>query len=165
MSFESLSAAEAKRRGYDPDTIAQLELEEEAKAEAKQLIRAIEQAFADIARPRITRSVAVGYDDEWKLTEERIQQLTAQDPEQCWSDVPDEAMQYCQEYFCFADAEGWQFYLPAYLCQYLRGFPNFGWDAVYEACVSAAHVDLLTQEQLQCLDDFLALCHKYENRL
>ncbi|WP_133796779.1 DUF6714 family protein [Prosthecobacter fusiformis] len=134
-----------------------------ARAEAAALIQEIEKAFADIPRPRITRSVATGYDAEWQLSDERISELASQDAEQHWTDVTDESMQHCQEYFFFSDAEGWRFYLPAYMCHYLRGFPNFGWDAAWGACAEATHIDLLTESQLRCIDQFLSLCKKYES--
>ena len=164
MNADHLTSAEAQARGYDGDTLAQIELEEKARTEAAALILEIEKSFVGIPRPRITLSVARGYDDEWLLSEERVSELAAQDTEQSWTDVSDESMQSCQEYFMFSDAEGWRFYLPAYLCHYLRGFPNFGWDAVYWACASATHIDLLTEPQLRCVDSFLTLCHEYECR-
>lgn len=164
MSAEKkpITSAEAKARGCDPDTIAQLELDEEAHAEAALLIREIEAAFAGVPRPRITRSVAVGYDRECVLSEERVQELASQDPEQQWSEVSDEAMQSCQEYFCFSDAEGWRFYLPAYLCQHLREFPHASGDGALYACEAGTHLDLLTDEQMECVIRFLELCHRYE---
>jgi hypothetical protein len=162
---DRITSAEARLRGYDRDTIARIELDEEARAEAAQLIPLINRAFASVPRPVITRSVARGYDDEWTLSEDRIRELAAQDPEQTWQEVPDGAMQMCQEYFCFTDAEGMRFYLPAYLCHYLRNFPHCGWDAVYQACTYGQHFDLLSAEQLDCVDRFVELCHRHEVRL
>lgn len=74
-------------------------------------------------------------------------------------------MQFCQEYFCFSDPEGWGFHLPAYMCHYLRQFPHCGLDAVCLACTSGQHLDLLPEAQLQCVVRFLELCHRHENRL
>lgn len=84
--------------------------------------------------PRITLSFVRSYNDEWNLSEDRIAELATRDPEQTWEDVTDSAIQTSREYFNFSDAEGWLFYLPAYLCHYLRDFPDCGWDAVYFAC-------------------------------
>src|SRR4051812_3870745 len=120
MSGERLTSAEAKARGYGRDTIARIELEEEARAEAETLIPLVKEVFPVTPRPRITLSVARGYDDEWNLSGDRIAELAARDPEQTWEDVTDSAIQTYQEYFNFSDAEGWLFYLPAYLCHYLR---------------------------------------------
>lgn len=156
------TAAEARARGFDPDVVAQMELDEEAQAEAAVLIREIEAAFEGVPRPRITRSVATGYDDEWILSEERVRELAAQDPEQRWQEVPDEGMQRCQEYFSFSDAEGWRFYLPAYLCLDLRGFPRCEWYAVRYACEHATHLDLLTNAQMACVMRFLELCRRHD---
>jgi len=157
-----MSPEEAKANEYDPDTIAQIELDDEARKEAAQLILQIEAAFAGIPRPAATLSVARGYDDEWILSEDRVLELNAQDPEMTWQEVTDASIQACQEYFFFSDAEGWRFYLPAYMCHYLRDFPDAGWDAAYWACVSLDHVDLLDEAQLRCVDHFVQLCHKYE---
>ena len=159
-----ITAAEAKARGYDPASVLYYGAIERTRAEALRLIPAIEAAFEGVPRPRMTLSVAKGYDDEWKLSDERIEELTTQDPEHNWQDVPDEAMEARQEYFTFSDPAGWLFYLPAYMCHYLRAFPDDGWDAVYQACQSRAHFDLLNEAQLQCVDRFLELCGRHQRR-
>ena len=69
-------------------------------------------AFADVPRPRNTHSVARGFDDEWELSSERIDELAARDSEQSWRDVSDNAIEEFGEYFNFSDAEG-GVYLPA----------------------------------------------------
>lgn len=143
-------------------TLAQYDLWREAHREAQGLAARLVEVFGDPPRPETTLSVARGYDDEWILTEERIAELSALDPEQHWMDVPEEATQSSQEYFTFSDAEGWRFYLPAFLRHYLAGFPTYGWDAVYWACVSKKHIGLLSKEQVAFLDEFAALCHAWQ---
>jgi Family of unknown function (DUF6714) len=123
------------------------------------LLERIAVAFADVLRPAITHSVARGYDDEWTLTPERGRELAARDPEHSWDEVSDRAIENFQEYFSFSDAEGWRFYLPAHMSYYLRHFPRCGYYAVYDACVSRRYFDLLTPEQVACVDEFLALVH------
>jgi hypothetical protein len=162
MNDEKVTSAEAKLRGYDSDTIARIELDEEARSEALALIPRIESAFANIARPGITLHVARGYDDEWEISDERYLELTMMDAEVDWHDVSDEAIETYQEYFSFSDADGWLFYLPAFMCHYLRGFPNCGWDSVYYACEVPMHVNFLNEAQSQCVSEFLGLCHKWE---
>jgi hypothetical protein len=159
-----ITAAEAKARGFDPATVRQYEAIERARAEALQLIPAIEAAFEGVPRPQTTLSVAKGYDDEWNLSAERIEELSAQDPECVWQDVPDHAIEARQEYFTFADPPGWLFYLPAFMCHYLRKFPDDGWDAVYQACQRKTHFDLLNEAQLGCVNRFLKLCGKHQWR-
>jgi len=161
MSGERLTPAEARARGYGREAIARIEWEEEARAAAEALIPLVRKAFPGTPRPRITLSVARGYDDEWNLTEERIAELTAQDTEQTWEDVSDVAIELHQEYFSFSDAEGWLFYLPAYLCHYLHEFPEGGHDAVCSECEILRHPDLLNEEQRQCIWAFMDLCRKY----
>lgn len=159
-----ISASEAKARGYDPASVRQYETIERARAEALQLIPEIEEAFEGVPRPQTTLSVAKGYDDEWELSAERIEELAAQDPEHVWQDVPDEAMESRQEYFTFSDPAGWLFYLPAFMCHYLRSFPDNGWDAVYHACQRKTSFDLLNEAQLRCVDRFIELCGKHQWR-
>ena len=154
---EKVSSREAKARGYDPATIERLRRDEGANAEALALIPDIEAAFDGVARPRITLSLAKGFDDEWELSDERLAELSARDPEQTWQEVPDESIEERQEYFTFSDAEGWRFYLPAYLVHYLRRFPDCGWGAVVDACINKNHVDFLNEAQLRCVDQFVDL--------
>lgn len=127
------------------------------------LSKQISAAFDGVPRPKITKSVARGYDDEWVLSEERIVELSNLDPEQKWTDVTEDGIRFSQEYFTFSDAEGWRFYLPAHMFFYLKGFPDDGWDAVYSACTSPEpKFDLLTPEQMRCVDAFLELIHEEE---
>jgi hypothetical protein len=160
---KEITVAEAKARCYDPVSVERAALNEAARHEAAALILEIEAAFAGVPRPVVTLSVARGYDDEWSLSEDRVQELNSKDTETTWQEVSDEAIQCCQEYFTFSDPEGWRFYLPAFMCHYLRHFPGCGWDAVYWACVRRDHVELLSRPQLRCLDRFTELCHKYES--
>ena len=160
---EIISAAEAKARGFDPATIRRLESDEVARAEALTLIPEIEAAFAGVPRPVITLSVAMGYDDEWNLSDERIEELRSQDPEEDWREVPDEAIEGGYGYFTFSDPAGWQFYLPAFMCHYLRHFPGCGWDSIVLACQSRTYFDLLDEAQLNCIERFLDLLVRHEN--
>lgn len=129
----------------------------------QQLIRRIEVAFEGVPRPKITKSVARGYDDEWNLSDERIQELQALDLEQRWQEVPEDFVKFFQEYFFFSDAEGWRFYLPAHMTYYLRGFPDYGWDAVYTAlCNPEPKLGLLSPDQRACVQEFLNIIHDEE---
>lgn len=157
-----LSVAEAKARGYDPATIRELHANADARSEALSLIPVIESAFDGVPRPIITLSVAKGYDDEWNLSDERVAELNALDSEQRWQEVSDQAMESRQEYFTFSDSEGWRFYLPAFMCHYIRNFPECGWDDVRTACERRTHFELLDEDQLRCVDQFLDLCSRYE---
>jgi len=133
-----------------------------AHDEAMNLAVRLPEVFGDPPRPRITLHVARGYDDEWVLSEQRVAELAACDPEQHWSEVSAEATRQFQEYFTFSDPEGWRFYLPAFLRHYLADFPLSGWDAVHSACVERTHFDLITPAQVAFIDDFLALCQIWE---
>ena len=127
------------------------------------LLKRIDAAFDGVPRPRVTKSVARGYDDEWVLHEERIAELSRLDPEQKWTDVTEDGVRFFQEYFTFSDAEGWRFYLPAHMRFYLLGFPDYGWDAVYWACsYPEPKFELLSSEQKACVDEFLAIIHEVE---
>ncbi|QIF01784.1 DUF6714 family protein [Roseimicrobium sp. ORNL1] len=157
------SREELRSRGYDRAALDQYDQWREAHREAQVLAARLPQVFGNPPRPRITLNVATGLDNEWNLADERIAELSARDPEQHWMEVTAEAVRDCRHYFTFSDAEGWRFYLPAFLQHGLAGFPNGDHDAVYHACVSRKHVDLLTTEQLAFLDEFTALCHKWQS--
>jgi hypothetical protein len=127
---------------------------------AQRLISRIEDAFRDVPRPRITKSVARGFDDEWNLSDERIQELAALDPEQDWRDVSERDVIAFNEYFTFSDAEGWRFYLPAFMRHYLSNLKDPSGDAVYWACTSKnLKFDMLTPQQLECVREFLDIVH------
>jgi hypothetical protein len=159
------SREELRQRGTRKDAIAELyDVWLAAHAEAIKLAERLPSVFGDPPRPKITLHVARGYDGEWNLSEERIQELAALDPEQHWTDVSAESTRQFQEYFTFSDAEGWRFYLPAFLRHYLAEFPLSGWDAVYWACVERKHFDLITPEQVDFIDEFLNLCRSWEER-
>jgi hypothetical protein len=158
------SREELKSRGYCPTSLDRYDLWREAHREAGKLAARLPEVFGDPPRPRTTLCVARGYDDEWELSEERVAELSALDSEAYWTEVSADAVQSFQEYFTFSDAEGWRFYLPAFLRHYLAGFPLYGWDAVRTACVRRDHFDLLTAEQVAFIDEFLALCQTWESR-
>lgn len=126
------------------------------------LLQRISTAFAGVPRPAITHSVARGYDDEWFLSPERGSELAALDSERSWTEVTDGAIERFLEYFTFSDAAGWRFYLPAHMSYYLRHFPHCRHDAVYWACTKRDRFDLLTPEQVACVDEFLTLIHAHE---
>ena len=157
------SRAELLQQGYRPETLELYDLWCHAHAEAQELAAQLPAVWGDPPRPSITLHVARGYDDEWSLSMARGKELTALDPEQHWTEVTDEAIQDFQEYFVFSDAEGWRFYLPAYLRHYLSQFPLCGWDAVYQACIDRRHFDLLTSAQIAFVESFLALCRTWDD--
>lgn len=134
-----------------------------AHEEAMDLADRLPEVFGNPPRPRITLHVARGFDDEWLLSEPRMTELAALDPEKHWTEVSAEVTRQFQEYFAFSDAEGWRFYLPAFLRHYLADFPLCNWDAVYWACVRRNHFDLITSRQITFIDEFLALCHTWES--
>lgn len=162
MNHGKITSEEARSRGYEREVIAKIQLDEEANVAAAALISMINEAFDGVPLPRITLRVARGYDDEWNLTEARGNELRALDPEERWQDVSDEAIQAYQEYFTFSDDEGWRFYLPAFMCHYLRNFPNCAWHAVYDACENQRYIKLLDETQMECMQKFRDLCIKYE---
>lgn len=153
-------------RGYDSAVIAEIERKEAvialSRPQAEELSRLIDLTFQSIPRPEITLRVARARDDEWNVSPERALELAAEDPETDWRDVPKEKTESYQEYFTFADAKGWRFYLPAFMTHYLSEFPDYGWDAVYEACVSMARVEELTEAELKLVKKFVELCDRYE---
>ena len=154
---------ELRTRGTRKEAIAELyDLWLVAHSEAMDLAARLPDVFGDPPRPRVTLHVARGYDDEWFLSDERVAELAALDPEQHWTEVSAEATRQIQEYFTFSDAEGWRFYLPAFLRHYLADFPLCGWDAVHTACQTREHFELITEPQVAFIDEFLALCQTWD---
>jgi hypothetical protein len=155
------SRDELRKRGYSPESLDLYDLWRHAHAEAEQLAARLPEVFGDPPRPTITLHVARGYDDEWFLSPARGAELAALDPEQHWMEVTAESTRCFQEYFTFSDAEGWRFYLPAFLHHFLAEFPLCSWHAVLDACRTRTHFDLITQEQVAFIDEFLALCRTW----
>ena len=161
MSGEFLSYEEMRARGYDTRSLAMGKIVSQARQEAAKLIPIIEDAFRGVPRPQITLHVARALDDEWNLSEERHAELRAMDPEENWEDVDGNVAVCFFEYFTFSDDEGWRFYLPVLIRHYLLHFPDSAEDNVSDACKKRTHMGLLNAVQLECVDRFLALCHKY----
>ena len=155
------SREELLQRGYREESLELYDLWRVANSEALALAARLPEVFGDPPRPRITLHVARGLDDEWFFSEEREMELAAMDPEQHWTEVSAESAQEFQEYFSFSDAEGWRFYLPAFLHHYLAEFPLCSYDRVYWACVCREHFDLFTPEQVAFVNEFLALCRTW----
>ncbi|WP_395739376.1 DUF6714 family protein [Prosthecobacter sp.] len=165
MTASFPSREELRQRGVRKEAIAELyEVWLAAHAEGMKLAERLSDIFGDPPRPKITLHVARGYDDEYNLSAERVEELGALDPEQHWNEVSHESTCQFQEYFTFSDAEGWRFYLPAFLRHYLAEFPLSGRDAVYLACIRREHFHLFTPEQVAFVDEFLDLCRLWEER-
>ncbi len=136
-------------------------MKETMENRVENLLLRIGAAFEGVPRPRITKSVARGYDDEWNLSDERIAELQALDPEKRWQEIDEDGIRLYQEYFFFSDAEGWRFYLPAHMTYYLRNFPDYGWDAVYTAlCNPESKLAALSPDQRSCVQQFIDLVHE-----
>ncbi len=157
-----ISSTEARKRGYDPSEVARIEKAEEGQREADELIRVIDRVFTSIPRPTTTLRVARALDDEWTVSPQRATELSREDPETDWRDVPKKKTEAYQEYFTFADPPGRRFYLPAFLTHYLSEFPDYGYDAVYLACRNPEHIGELSAEELEVVNRFLDLCRRYE---
>jgi hypothetical protein len=157
-----ISSTEARERGYDPAEIARIEQDEEGRREADALRKLVDQTFASIPKPTTTLRVARALDDEWNISTARATELALQDPEIDWREVSKEKTETYQEYFTFSDPAGWRFYLPAYMSHYLAEFPGYGYDAVYWACTDQKNAGDLTKAELAVVDQFLELCHRYE---
>jgi len=125
---------------------------------AAELLERIEREFQGVPRPRITKHVARGLDDEWFLSDERGAELAKLDPEHDWHEVSDEDVQKFNEYFSFSDEEGWRFYLPAYMSYYLRNYSDRYMNPVQFAYrYSPERLALLTPAQKRCVEEFVAL--------
>ena len=164
MNKEVLTSIEMKERGYDSTVVSLAEKAEQGHKKALGLILEIEKQFKKIQRPDITLHVARALDDEWNLSKEKVKELRLLDPEEDWKEVSDHKIECFQEYFNFSDDEGWHFYLPAFIRNYLKSFPNHGYDAVYWACLERKRLSKLNKVELDCVDKFLNLVYEYETK-
>jgi hypothetical protein len=162
-----ISADEMKARSNSSESLAGRQKIESVRREALPLIAAIERTFDSVLRPAITLHVARGFDDEWELSDERGRELAALDPERTWQEVDDDAIEKFHEYFSFADAGGWLFYLPAYMRHNLRRFPH-GTDAAYWAiCEDQGRkpedqrLACLNEAQREVVSRYIAFCHEH----
>lgn len=136
---------------------------------AEELLQRIAVCFADVRRPtRITKTVARATDDEWHLPESRRALLYSQDPETSWDQLADDEMEKYFDVFPFLEAEGYLFYLPAFMSHVLRMYPRVtGGNAVdftiYACMHSCESFRLFDSEQMRCVVDFLTLCAAVEN--
>jgi hypothetical protein len=86
----------------------------------EQLIQQIEAAFTDIERGNgLTLHEAAAFEGTDYCTAEERARVRALDPERRWQDIPDSALEECQDRWSFDD-EGFRFHLPAYLRWHLR---------------------------------------------
>ena len=86
----------------------------------EQLIQQIEAAFADVERGNgLTLHEAAAFEGTDYCTAEERAQVRALDPELRWQDIPDAALDECEDRWSF-DEEGFRFHLPAYLRWHLR---------------------------------------------
>ena len=148
-------------RGYDASSPSGSRYAEMCKR-VESLLADIDLHFKGVKPPRVTLHVARAYDDEWNVSQERGEELKTKDPESTWQEVSRDKIEDFQEYFTFADSEGWRFYFPAFMRHFLIEFPNCGYVAV---CTAARRQDdrleLLNQNQQRCVSEFVSLCDDY----
>ena len=90
----------------------------------EQLIQQIEAAFADIERGNgLTLHEAAEFEGNDYCTAEERARVRALDPGTRWQDIPDAALEECEDRWAF-DEEGFRFHLPAYLRWHLRKPPG-----------------------------------------
>ena len=103
--------------------------------------------------------MARALDDEWNLSPERQTELLQKDQEQSWTDITDDEIESFDDILTFLDADGYLFYLPAFMSYALRRHSDsasFALDAATFACAnSAERLHLFTPSQMRCVIDFL----------
>ena len=163
MGLKYIPYKELVSGGYDTYSEEGAKLAEICKR-VDRLLNMIDEHFKDIARPLTTLHVGRALDDEWTVSKERAEELRVHDPEESWQEVPIEKLCVFQEYLCFADDEGWRFYLPAFMRAFLLEFPDHGYVAVCSATKgnSDDRLNILNEEQRSCVAEFANLCQDYE---
>ena len=90
----------------------------------EKLIEQIEAAFADIERGNgLTLHEAAAFEGNDYCTAEERARVRALDPETRWQDIPDTALEECEDRWS-CDEEGFRFHLPAYMRWHLRKPPE-----------------------------------------
>lgn len=127
-----------------------------------ELLKQISDAFEDVPRPNITKSVARALDDEWEVSEAREAVLHGADSETHWSELTDIDIEQFDDIFAFLDADGYRFYLPAYMAYALRRHRNSDSGAInhtIHACTFyQGSFAQFTPLQMRCVLDFLTFC-------
>ena len=91
---------------------------------ADQLIRDIEAAFASVELGAgLTLHEAAAFEGTDYCTAEERASVRALDPWLRWQDIPDSALEDCEDQWSF-DEEGFNFHLPAYMRWHLRKPPG-----------------------------------------
>ena len=84
------------------------------------LIQDIEVAFGSVGRGAgLTLHEAAAFEGNDYCTAEERARVRALDPETRWQDIPDTALEECEDRWSF-DEEGFRFHLPAYMRWHLR---------------------------------------------
>ena len=127
------------------------------------LLNRIALAFHDVKRPEdITKSVARELDDDCEVMATRCDELRASDPEKHWSDLPDDEIEAYDDIFPFLDAQGYHFYLPAYMSFAIRRHRDSDSAAIFYVVLACANgsgkFDLFTPSQMKCVFEFLSFC-------
>ena len=90
----------------------------------EQLIQQIEAAFAYFERGNgLTLHEAAAFEGNDYCTAEERTRVRALDPETRWQDIPDTALEECEDRWS-CDEEGFRFHLPAYMRWHLRQPPG-----------------------------------------
>jgi hypothetical protein len=134
-----------------------------------ELLTRIAEAFRGVPRPTvITKSVARALDDEWNLSPESHAELRENDKEQSWVDIADNEIEKFDDILTFLDADGYLFYLPAFMSYSLRRYndsDSVALDAPIFACANCAErLHLFSPTQMRCVIDFLTFAACEEGR-
>ncbi len=134
----------------------------EPPPDALAIIRTIEEAFGGVRRGNgVTLHEADAMDDG--ATGETLIRARAKDTDRRWQDVSSEAMERMYSALAFLDAEGFSYYIPAYMRWTLGHYANSRSmtvdNTIYSLWPNAlggeARYALLTAAQKRCIAQFL----------
>jgi hypothetical protein len=119
----------------------------------QEVISAIHSAFKDVTREdAITTHEAEAMD---AYSDRKSARLL--DTDKRWRDVPDSAIEECQDVFCYLDPKGFRYYIPAYMIWSLQNYEsNSAMSTIY--ALSASNRDrfgLLDPAQREAICAFL----------
>lgn len=133
------------------------------------LIEKIIAAFNGVSRQDGISLHAARALDDWSSLEEAKKIGWEMDLDRNWQEVPDEWLMKFHDIFAFLDPKGFRYYIPAYMVWSLKepkasssnSLSSLMWAIENKSRHFQAHLELLNQEQLQVVSDYIEFVNNY----
>ncbi|GAB4199638.1 MAG: hypothetical protein Fur006_50470 [Coleofasciculaceae cyanobacterium] len=133
------------------------------------LIEEINAAFDGVSRQDGISPHAARALDDWSSLEEAKKIGQKMDLDTQWQEVPDEWLMTFHDIFAFLDPKGFRYYIPAYMVWSLKepkasdsnSLSSLLWALENKNGYYKSNFDILNQEQLQVIDNFIEFVNNY----